>query len=272
MSMRAGLSAVCLSLLIWGVGSAQVQSLPSATDDHGGFGLQDQSGSRLLLIPNVARPELLKTALCSGGRRVPVQFARRQIAGTNTNGRQTSTNFDKLAGSVFTVVGNPVVPDAFCFLASDSLLAGSTILSFTAPDSPGACRQPDRFAKLRDRPVVHCWLIARLSLEREVVLVEFERRGKDALASLVLVDGARVLFADYPAEFRGAGQDLWRVDDGGVLSPSGLRVVCALQRGGVYGLGTAWAGAEGQLLSFWISAGADRFTKVINDYWYQAPI
>ena len=48
-------------------------------------------------------------------------------------------------------------------------------------------------------------------------------------------------------------------------------IVCALQREGWYALGTAWAGAEGRLLSLWVSEGSDRFTKVINDYWYQAP-
>lgn len=50
-----------------------------------------------------------------------------------------------------------------------------------------------------------------------------------------------------------------------------VKVVCALQRGGWYALGTAWQTAEGRLLSLWISDGSDRFTKVINDYWYQAP-
>ena len=49
------------------------------------------------------------------------------------------------------------------------------------------------------------------------------------------------------------------------------QIVCALQRGGWYALGTAWAGAEGRLLSLWISEGRERFTQVINDYWYQAP-
>jgi hypothetical protein len=106
--------------------------------------------------------------------------------------------------------------------------------------------------------------------EKEVALLEFDRREKDALASLVFVDGARTVFADYPAEFRGAGQDLWRVEDGGVLSPEGIGLVCALQRGGWYALGIAWSGAEGQSLSLWISEDGQRFTKVLNDYWYQA--
>ncbi len=272
MTIRAGLSGFCFSILINVVGGAQVQSLPSATDGHGGFGLQDQNGNRLLLMPNLAQPELLKVALCSGGRRFPVQFGRRQVEREGNNGRQTPYNFDNLAGSVFTILTGRVDPDATCFLATEPLLAGSTLLSIAAPEGSGACLQRGRFATLRDRPVIHCWPIARMAPEKQVALLEFDRRGKDALASLVVVDGTRAMFADYPAEFRGAGQDLWRVDDGGVLSPEGFEIVCALQRGVWYALGIAWHGAEGQSLSLWISEGSERFTKVINDYWYRAPI
>ena len=200
-----------------------------------------------------------------------MQFDRRQVESAN-DGRQTGRNFDKLAGSVYAVLGNTVDPDAPCFLPSEALLAGSVVLSIAAPDGSGACLQRERFATLRDRPVVHCWPLARLTPEKQVALLEFERRGKDALASLVFVDGSRTMFADFPAEFRGAREDLWRVDDGGVLTPEGLQIVCALQRGGWYALGTAWQGAEGRVLSLWISEGSERFTKVINDYWYQAPM
>jgi hypothetical protein len=203
MNIRAGLSGFCLSVLISVVGGAEVQDLPGATDGHGGFGLPDQRGSRLLLIPNLARPELLKAALCSGGRRVAVQFERRQVEGAN-DGRQTWPNFDKLAGSVYMVPGNTVDPDAPCFLASEALLAGSAVLSIAAPEGSGACLQLGRFATLRDRPVVHCWPLARLAPEKQVALLEFERRGKDARASLAFVDGSRTMFADFPAEFRGA--------------------------------------------------------------------
>jgi len=272
MNIRAGLSGFSLAFLTTVVGGAQVQNLPRATDVHGGFGLPDQSGRRLLLIPNLARPELLKTALCRGGRRVAVQFERRQVEGANNTGRQTSSDFDRLPGSAFTVLGNPVDPGVPCFLASEAMLAGSAVLSIAAPEGPGACLQRGRFATLRDRPVIHCWPIARMAPEKQVALLEFDRRGKDALASLVFVDGSRTMFADHPAEFRGAGLDLWRVDDGGALWPEGFRVVCALQRGGWYALGIAWQGAEGQSLSLWICEGSERFTEVIKDYWYQAPI
>lgn len=221
-------------------------------------------------MPKVARPELLKAALCSGGGRVPVQFDR-QVEGASSDGRQTPRNFDRLAGSVFTVLGTAVDPDTPCFLASEALLAGSAVLSIAAPEGAGACLQPGRFAALRARPVVHCWPLARLAADKQVVLLEFERRGKDALASLVLLAGPRTIFADVHAEFRRAGESLWRVDDGGVLSPQDFTIVCAVQRGDWYALGTAWAGAEGRSLSLWISGGTDAFAKVVNDYWYQAP-
>jgi hypothetical protein len=106
-----------------------------ATEQHGGFGLPDQSGARLVVIPNLARPELL-AALCSGGRRIAVQFERRQVEGAN-DGRQNWRNFDKLAGSVYTVLGNAVDPDAPCFVAGEEVLAASAVLSITAPEGSG---------------------------------------------------------------------------------------------------------------------------------------
>jgi hypothetical protein len=270
MTLQTAVSSLCLSCLVLAAG-AQAPDLPAATDAYGGFALPDQRGGRLLQIPHLARPEVLKTALCGGTRRVAVQFDSRQVARAN-DGRQTGRNFEKLSGSVYAVFGGTVDPAAACFLPSEALLAGSTILSIAASDGSGACLQRERFATLRDRPVVHCWPLARLTAQKQVALLEFERRGKDALASLVVVDGPRTMFADIPAEFRGAREDLWRVDDGGVLTPDGLQIVCALERGGWFAVATAWQGGEGRALSLWIAEGSERFTKVISDYWYQAPL
>jgi hypothetical protein len=268
---RAPLIGVGVLLLSGAAGGAAVQELPAATTAHGGFALPDGRGARLLASPELTRPELVKTALCSGGRRVPFQFERRQIERAGTF-RHSSRNFDALAGSVFTVAGPPVDADVPCFLAADAMLADSSVLGITAPEGTGGCTVQSRIATMRHRPVVRCWPIARLARGQQVVLVEFERREKDALASLVLVDGARLVFADFPAEYRGPSEDLWRVDDGGVLSPDGFAIVCVLQRGDGYVLGLAWAGAEGRSLSLWVAERGDRFTHVISDYWYQAPV
>ena len=156
MTIRAVRVCVFLWFLITLVGAAQVRELPSATDAHGGFGLPDQRGRRLLIVTSqsdrsraLARPELLKTALCGGGRRVAVQFERRQVESAN-DGRQTSRSFDKLPGSVYAIAGTTIDSDVPCFLASDALLTGSTVLSIAAAGGSGACSQRSRFATLRD--------------------------------------------------------------------------------------------------------------------------
>ena len=272
MTVRTALCALGLACVMGAPGGAQEPAPPAALDSHGGFALQDPTGGKLLLMPNLTRPERLKTALCSDGSHFAVQFASRQAALKGGNGRVTPKNFEHYAGSVFTVVTGKVDPAATCFLVSDTLLAGATMLNVAPPQGSGVCAQPARFAALRNRPVVHCWPNARLGTTAHVALVEFERRGKDALAALVLVDGARTVFLDFPAEFKGAGEDLWRVDDGGVFSPDGITIVCALQRRGGYVLGTSWAGAEGLLLQIWTSEGSDRFVRILSDYWYRAPV
>src|SRR5688572_17556250 len=95
LTIRAALWGVCFACLIAVSGGAQVQDLPAATESYGGFGLPDQSGTRFIVMPgqdrNVVQPvnlTLLKSALCSGGSRVPVQFEGRQITSAN-DGRAT---------------------------------------------------------------------------------------------------------------------------------------------------------------------------------------
>ena len=271
MLKRAIFIGVCFSSLMTLAAAAQVKQLPDVSDAHGGFGLPDKQGARLLLIPDLVRPDLLRSALCAGGRKVQVEFAHRQNESPN-NGRETSNNFDKLSGSVFAIVGSKIDPQTPCFLASEKLLSDSTVLSIAAPQGLGACAERNRFATERNRPVTNCWPLARLGADKQAALLEFERRGKDALAALVIVDGTRSMFLDYPAEFKKEGESLWRVDDDGKFSPDGIKVICAVQRGNVFTIGTAWDGAEGKLLQLWESTAQDRFKQLLNDYWYHAPI
>lgn len=138
------------------------------------------------------KPEQLKVALCSGGERLTVQFAHKQAAS------------DPAASSfVFAVAGGGVVkPDATCFPAYEGL-SRSRMLAVQAPDSANGCLAAQRlqYIRARRRAVMHCWTIARIRADRAIALLEFERRGKDALAALVLVDPQHAVFADYPAEF-----------------------------------------------------------------------
>jgi hypothetical protein len=178
-----------------------------------------------------------------------------------------------LAGDVFAVTDGTSGESASCFLAADSLLTGAAVLRVT-PGGRAACGEDlrNRINSTRRRPVVHCWQVGRIGEKGQIALAEFVRQDKDALASLVLSVGGRMIFADYPAVFRGEGEDLWRADDGGVLTPEGMRVVFVLERGTSYVMGVRWQAAEGAALSLFVSDGADRFRGVLSDYWYQAPL
>jgi hypothetical protein len=213
-----------------------------------------------------------RTSEC--GRRFSVQFERRQAAQEGNNGRQWSGNFDKLAGNLYAVSQGKIDESASCFLASDALLSGATMVPAGTPRTRSECDADVRvrLAASRSRRVVNCRTIARLPADRSLILAEFAREDKNALASVVLIDRERMIFADYHAMYRGEGEDLFRIGDGGVLEVDDFRVVFLLQRGSFYALGVAGAGEEGLNLSVFVSNGDDHFDKVIADYWYREPV
>jgi hypothetical protein len=77
--------------------------------------------------------------------------------------------------------------------------------------------------------------------------------------------------SDYPAEFRGAGEDLWRVDDGGELSAAAFEIIFMAQRDNRQAVGVTWGGAEGQALTLFISGTGNRLNPVLEGYWYHMP-
>lgn len=245
---------------------------------YGAFALPDEHGARLIATGATRAPANARTALCSGGKSVPVRFDHRQ-AGTNKhNGRQTPSRFAALSGDVFRVEEGSVAATDACFLPAQEWMSEASVVPVQADRTQSSCDTAlqARIVQAKGRAVVHCFSIARVEEGGRLVLVEFVRAGKDALASIVLIDPARLLFADYPAEFRGEGNDLWRADDGGKLLPDGFEIVFLLHRFLLHrpddcALGVSWNGAEGRSLALFVSTGATGFNRVVDDYWYQSP-
>ncbi len=212
------------------------------------FAFPNEQGTRLLATSEIAKPEALRIALCSGGLQVPVQFERRQVEGRDSTGRQTPRNFANTAGAVFGIVGARLTDHVTCVLADESFLAGATLVPLKRPPQKARCSTAmyPQFQADKDRPVVGCWPIAESTAGIQTAIIEFSRRLNNALASLVVVDGDRRMYIDYPADFRGPGSDLWRADDGGEIHAEGFEVVFLLKRGSTYLLAIDWAGAEGK--------------------------
>jgi hypothetical protein len=238
------------------------------------FAFPNEQGTSLLATGDIAKPEILRVALCSGGQQVPVQFTRRQPEGPKTSGRQAPQNFAHTEGAVFRIVGGKVAADATCVLADESLLAGATVVHMKRPPQNARCSKAayPQFQADKDRPVVGCWPIAEGSSGIHVAIIEFSRRLTRALASLVVIDGDRRTYIDYPADFKGPGDDLWRADDGGEIHAEGFEVVFLLKRGATYVLAIDWAGAEGNALSVHTAEDGRQFKEVVTDSWYRSPM
>jgi hypothetical protein len=239
---------------------------------QGAFAMPDESGTRLIATAEIADPAAVRKALCSDGRTIPVRYDHRQSEREGANGRQVPSQFDQLAGDVFRVSRGHIGVTAACFLAGPGWMS-RTVVPVKAHEKNGACGAAieSRITASRKRAVMSCFSLVRLAGDRRVLLVEFKRDGDNALASIILMDRNRVLFADYPATFRGDGQDLWRVDDGGKLSAEGFHVIFVAQEGQQYSLGVSWAGTEGRSLAVFLSGSDNVFNRVIEDYWYQMP-
>ncbi len=238
------------------------------------FAFPNEGGTRLLTTASLDAPAAYHTALCTGGRRAMVEFDHNQGERPASNGRQTPQNFDNIAGTVFRVVGPAVAPGATCAIADGAFVAGAVSVPVRRSTQDSRCSNAlySHFQSDKNRPVVACWPIAASDQGVHIAVIEFARRLSSALASLVVIDGERRLYIDFPAEFRGPGADLWRADDGGEIHPEGFEVVFLLKRGDAYVLGIDWKGAEGSALSIWGAEPGTQFKEVLTDFWYRSPL
>lgn len=238
------------------------------------FAFPNEQGTSLLATGEIAKPELLRVALCSGNRQISVQFERRQPEGPKTTGRQTPQNFAHTAGAIFRIAGGKIPADATCVLGDESLLANATVIPLKRPPQNARCSKATypQFQADKDRPVVGCWPIAESDAGIQVAIIEFSRRLTRALASVAVIDGDRRTYIDYPADFKGPGDDLWRADDGGEIHAEGFEVVFLLKRGTTYVLAVDWAGAEGNALSVHTAEGGGPFKEIVTGSWYRLPM
>ena len=248
-------------------------SAPAASDRFGTFAFPNPAGTELLVHHALPHPERLHTALCDGGRKVPVRFVRRQTTRRPDGARDWPDDFSRLEGTVFRVLTQHLDPASTCFIAEDNLLAGAELLRVSASTKPTNCTadQKARIASLRPRGITSCWTIAVTPPQGFIAAVEYERAGRDALASVIALTTPRrggMLTVDFHAEFKADGDDLWRVEDGGHLSPDGFSVPFLLRKANALVVPLAWGAAEGVSLHLYIADS----TEVISDYWYRAPL
>ncbi len=245
------------------------------------FGFADEQGTKLMALTDgieqgAARTENLegyRLAIGEGGGQVlRIRYEKHQTRTEQDNGRQAAYNFNNMEGDLYAIEEGRATPNESYFLVAPEQFDAASLI----PLKPSTDRAlPDDVAKKiaeeKERAIEQGWLLDHGQDGQRIYVVQFQRQGKDMLASLVWQEGERLIFLDYPATYDEFST--WRVDDGGEISPDMFRFLFAA-RGAEDGivLGVQWLGAEGENLRI-VSSSGDRFEETgISDGRYLSPI
>ncbi|KAI7253430.1 hypothetical protein KC345_g11374, partial [Hortaea werneckii] len=199
-----------------------------------------------------------------------VKFEKWQAGSDNSNGRELANNIANLPGYLYTVENGAAEPDETYYLADSAIFPPDSLLKVQpagAETQPLAAGDPVRksIAAAKQREIQSAWKLAGLSPERELYLVQFVRQDKDMLFSLVLWEDGKLSFKDYPAVIQNDEYSVWRIDDGGEVSPQMFSLLFAAQSADGLLLGLNWWGAEG-VNSFFLSQTGNAFKELDIQY------
>ncbi|WP_410511709.1 hypothetical protein PaeBR_16770 [Paenibacillus sp. BR2-3] len=238
------------------------------------FGFADGEGKHILITRDDQgeRNEmaLLNTAIGDSGNVLSVKFEKWQGGNENNNGRELSSNFANLPGFLFTLEEGSAVPDETYYLtdrAEFNLQSLLLIEPAAVNQEPSAIEESVRsdIKAGKKREIKQIWKLAELSADRQLYLVQFVRQGKDMLFSLVLKKGNGFTFKDYPAVIQDDENSVWRVDDGGVVTPEMFSILFAAETSKGLLLGLNWRGAEG-VNTFFLKQEGDSFEEMDIQY------
>jgi hypothetical protein len=243
---------------------------PPFSERHGAFALANIAGTQLIVLHELRDPALFRLALCAG-RSFPILAAGRQSE--RDADRDTPEQFERLGGTLFEVIDHKVPSGDTCLVVPLSRVQGASVLPVRSEPYGTECtaQERQRVAAVRDRPMKGCWSVGAVQSGGLVVVAEYARVQRDALASLIVLTDRRRAVVDFPAEFRGDGEDLWRADDGGEFSPDGFVVPFVVVRDATMLVPVLWHGAESLAVSLHVADGSAPSRALIADSWYRAP-
>lgn len=242
------------------------------------FGFASEEGTHLIIVDQQEetseeniKPQQLNQAIGMNGSIVKIKHVKHQAKSNGDDGRHTANNFNNLEGELFEVIGPAAVPDASYYLMDETKFNTHSLLSIqpVEPQEPAASIT-DEILVARNRTIEHSWLLATMDAGQDIFLVQFERQGDQMLASLVMRDGDKWTYMDYPAAYDASST--WRVDDQGEISPGMFSFLFAAQSDSGIVLAVKWMGAEGENITVLKQSG-DRFTEMdISASRYMSPI
>ncbi len=223
---------------------------------EGLFGFADGSGKKLMTLESenihtLANPEAFDTAIGNNGETVRIKYVKRQEANSKDTLRQTSQNFDNMAGYIYEVQGGELVPDKTYLLSKSTVVSEDALIKLKSTRNTGSeggyyqkvdANTLKKIETAKDRKVIDSSLLAETEDKAKICMVVFERIDDGMLASIAYVKDDKVVFKDYPAKYD--EQSTWRVDAGDRPGLFGALFLANSNEGLLLGL--TWAGPEGE--------------------------
>lgn len=231
------------------------------------FAFADKTGRHLLALESFPDPDSAVKAVCPDGKILTIRFREKKGPTTHNTGRAVASNFDNLGGLYYTITDGRTYENAACLLVSGAFLKDKKVIPYESlkkkPSEPAIIT---RIEKAKTRTIVHSWGLIRIPEHGEIHLARFERINDAALASLVLLSQSGLVFFDLPGSYKD-GNSLWRVDDGGKLTPDQFRISSVLLSNRGIELVVSWFGEEGESLMLLRESGA-AFQVLLRSYRY----
>ncbi|MFC5700369.1 hypothetical protein ACFPVX_03655 [Cohnella faecalis] len=244
---------------------------------EGVFGFTNADGTSIIVhglgVGQEAAMSKWNKAIGESGKVLSVKYATYQKGNIDkSSGRDTSYNFENMAGYIFNVKEGSSTPNETYFLINENDFDLKALLPIKKTED--ALKNDSLIAKeisaKKQRPITNIWQIAQFSDSQKLFLVKFKRQGDDMLFSLVLQREDKLLFNDFPAKTKDE-ISVWRVDDGGEVTPDMFSLLFAAKTSDGLALSIEWWGSEGEN-TFVIADDGEQFHELpISYYRYTYP-
>ncbi|MCI1695777.1 hypothetical protein [Aneurinibacillus aneurinilyticus] len=264
-------SGLCMDEAIANTEATKVSFAGKVNGDAVTFAYADKTGKHLLAfdLNSSDRPKRFTKVICSPGNVRSVKYVKYQKEGKHSNHRNAASNITQDAGAWFDVVNGKFKENESCLLIEKDAFKGHTFLPHKPVEqgefSDEIIRKVTEFKK---RKVIKQGLIGEISPGVQIGLVEFERKGKNVLASIVMTTPNGLVFKDFPATYDEVST--WRVDDQGEIDPQMFNILFVTKSKTGYTLGLEWIGFEGNSLSV-LQQNGNTFYSINQSGRYMAP-
>ena len=221
---------------------------------HKAYGYANVYGTKLILLYD---PELddnsqlnhFKYAVGENGISFEVDYELFQELNFNsTTGRQTMWNFENEQGCVYTVKDTVAVPnDTYMLLTKEEYEKTVIAQEITkAPEYNPIYEIEAECEQKANRKIKDSWILTEYQSGLQIVMLVFENIEESLLAWLVVKDGDRLDYCEFPATYDGLSG--WSMEDNGTLKEDYFSILCTLQNDQIIIVYLNWFDFEGNVV------------------------